>query len=78
MNAVDPLAGKIGKSREVLVCREPLRLEAAHLARRGRTAVSRFATDNPAHRWIMPQAFGVVHILVSGKPTKYRLPKQTG
>src|SRR6266446_3431207 len=33
VHKVDPLAGQIGNSREVLGCREPLRLEAAHLAR---------------------------------------------
>ena len=38
--------------------------------------MSRFAADNPAHRRIMAQAFGVVHILVSGKATEYRLPEQ--
>ena len=78
MNAVDPLAGKISQRRKVLSRSEPLRLEAAHLARRGRTAVSRFAADNPAHRRIIPQALGVVHVLVSSKATKYRLPEQTG
>lgn len=26
----------------------------------------------------MPQALGVIHVLVSGKATKYRLPEQTG
>ena len=29
---VDPLAGQVGKSREVCRYREPLRLEAPHLA----------------------------------------------
>ena len=77
MHKVDPLAGQVGKSREVLRCREPLRLEAAHLARRSRTALSRFAADNPAHRRIVAQALGVVHVLVSGETTKHRLPQQT-
>src|SRR5271156_2369539 len=72
MHTVDPLAGKISKGGQVLVCPVPLRLEAAHLAWRGRTALSRLAADDPAHHRIMPQPFGVVHILVSGKPTKYR------
>src|SRR5215831_2933863 len=77
MHKVDPLAGQIGNSREVLGCRKPLRLEAAHLARRSRAPVRRVAADDPAHRRIMAQTFGVVHILVSGKATKYRLPQQT-
>ncbi len=32
MNDIDPLAGQVGKSREVCRCREPLCLEAPHLA----------------------------------------------
>src|SRR5215831_16454891 len=68
----DPLARQVGKSSEVLGRREPLRLEAPHLTRRSRAALRRFAADNPAHRRIVAQALGVVHILVSGKATKYR------
>jgi hypothetical protein len=45
----------------------------AHLARRSRASLRRFAADNPAHRRIMP-ALGVVHVFVSRKATKYRLP----
>jgi glutathione S-transferase len=37
-----------------------------------------FAADNPAHSRIVAQALGVVHILVSGQATKYRLPEQPG
>jgi hypothetical protein len=48
-----------------------MRLEAAHLARRSRATLSRFATDNPAHRRIVKQAFGVIHVLISSKTTKY-------
>src|SRR5262249_4336765 len=42
-----------------------------------RTPVSRLAADNPAHRWIMAQALGVVDILVSSKATEHRLSQQT-
>src|SRR5262249_59680846 len=78
VHKVDPLAGQIGNSREVLGCREPLRLEAPHLTRRSRAALRRLAANNPALRRIMTQALGVIHILVSGKATKYRLPEQPG
>jgi hypothetical protein len=78
MHKVDPLAGQVSKSRKVLGCRKPLRLEPAHLARRSRIAMSRFAANNPAHRRIMPQALGVVHVLVSGEAAEDRLPKQSG
>jgi len=71
------LARQVGKNSEVLVRREPLRLEAPHLARRSRD-LRRFAADNPAHSRIVAQALGIVHILVTGKATKYRLPEQPG
>ncbi len=77
MHKVDPLAGQVGKSRKVLVCSKPLRLKAANLARRSRTVHDGFAADDPAHRRIVPQALGVIDILVSGKATEYRLPQQT-
>ena len=39
--------------------------------------MSRLATNNPTHRRIMTQALGIVHVLVSGKPTEHGLPQQT-
>src|SRR5262249_23249574 len=78
VHKVDPLAGPIGNSRKVLRGREPLRLEAAPPAPGRRTALSRLAANNPAHRRNMTQALGVIHILVSGKATKYRLSEQPG
>src|SRR5262245_31596602 len=53
-------------------------LSQTHLTRRSRAALRRFAADNPAHRRIVAQALSVVHVLVSGKATKYRLPEQPG
>jgi hypothetical protein len=38
--------------------------------------VSRFPADNPAHRRIVAQALGVVHVLISSKAAEYRLPQQ--
>jgi hypothetical protein len=54
MDDIDPPAGKISERQQVLFHREPARLEAAHLARRSRATMSRFAADDPAHRRIMP------------------------
>ena len=76
MDAIDPLPGQIGECREVLLRRQPARLETPHLARRCRCARSRPAADDPAHRRIMAQAFGVVHVLISGKPPEHGLPQQ--
>jgi hypothetical protein len=71
MDGIDPTAGEVSKSRKVLFRSKPFRLETAHLARRGRATRSRFAADDPAHRGIMPQALGVVHVLVSRETAKY-------
>src|SRR5262249_14443379 len=66
------------RAAKFLGAASPLRLEAPHLTRRSRAPLRRFAADNPAHSRIMAQSLGVVHILVSGKATKYRLPEQPG
>ena len=50
---------------QIPVCSKPLRLKAANLARRSRTALDGFAADDPAHRRIVPQALGVIDVLVS-------------
>src|SRR5262249_58426359 len=63
VHKADPLAGQVGKSSEVLGRREPLRLEAGHLARWSRTALPRLAANNPAHRRSIAHAVGVLHIL---------------
>src|ERR1700730_18095611 len=75
MNAVDPFAGEIGKSRKVLFRRKPSRLKAAHLAWRSRCIRGRLSADYPPHRGIMAQALSVVHIFISGKSPKYGLPQ---
>jgi hypothetical protein len=77
VHEVDPLAGQVGKRREVPRCREPLRLEAAHLARRGRKALRCLAADDPAHCRIVTQALGIVHIVISSEAAEDRLPQQT-
>jgi hypothetical protein len=77
MDHINPMAGKIGKPQQVLFGNEPARLKAAHLARRGGAAMSGLAADNPAHRRIMTQSFGVVDILVSGKAAEDGLPQHS-
>ena len=75
MNPVDPLPAKIGERNKVLIIRKPLRLEASHLAGGGGLLRCGVTTDNPAHRRITPEPVGIVHVLVSGKPTEHRLPQ---
>jgi hypothetical protein len=77
VHEIDPLARKVSQCREVHICREPLRLEAPHLAWRSRVALHRLTADNPAHRRIVTQPFGVVHVLIAGETAEHRLPQQT-
>jgi hypothetical protein len=74
MNPVDPSTGEIGEHGEVLIIRKPLRLEAAHLARRGRITHDSLAPDDPAHRRIAAEPVGIVDILIPGEATEHRLP----
>jgi hypothetical protein len=53
-NGVDPLPRETGERGEVLVTREPFRLEPPHLAGRGRIALDGLAADEPAHCRITP------------------------
>ena len=77
MHRVDPLARQIGEGGEVLGPRQPLGLEAPHLAGRGGAAQSIAPlADHPTHRRVAAQPFGVVHVLVAGEPPEYRLPQQ--
>jgi hypothetical protein len=70
MNPVDPDARQIRKDGEVLVDRHQLGLEPSHLAGRCAAAFDRLAADEPPHRGITPEPVGVVHVLVSGEPSK--------
>src|SRR6476646_5436563 len=39
-------------------------------------ALSRLATNDPAHRGIVTQSFGVVHVLITSQAAEHRLPEQ--
>jgi hypothetical protein len=73
MNAVDPLSGEIGERGDVLITREPLRLEGPHLASGGGAVVNRSTTDNPTHGGIERQPVRIVHVLVAIEPPKHGL-----
>ena len=68
---------KSGERGEVVVDCQQLSLEPAHLAGRCAAALDSLAADDPPHRGIAPETVGVVHILVSGEPSKDGLAKQT-
>ena len=77
MHSVDPDSRKSGERSEVVVDCQQLSLEPAHLAGRCAAALDSLAVDDPPHRGIAPEPVGVVHILVSGEPSKDGLARQT-
>ena len=76
MNPVGPGTGEIAQGCQVLLRRQPLCLEAAHLTGRGCTTIKALAVDDGSHRWITRQSLGIVHVLVSGQASKHRLAQQ--
>ena len=53
--------------------RQPLGLEAAHLAGRGRRSVDTLPADDGAHRRIAGEPLGIVDVFVAGEPAVDRL-----
>ena len=76
MHPVDPGAGQIRERREVRLGGQPLGLEAAHLAGRGRRPVDALPADDGAHRRIAGEPLGVVDVFVAGEPAVDRLAQQ--
>ena len=77
VNPVDPKPGQIGKGGDVVVSGQKLRLEASHLARRCGLLGHGSASNNPPHGRIMPEAVGVVDVLVAAEPPEGGLTEQT-
>src|SRR5262245_54070291 len=73
LHAVDPLPGEVGQRREVALLGHRARLEAAHLAGGRGVVQHRAAADDPAHRRIMPEPVGIVHVFVARKPAEQGL-----
>ena len=78
VHAVDPSARQIRQGLQVGVGRQPLGLEAAHLAARSGRTIETLTADDRPHGWVAGEPLGVVDILVAGEPPEYRLPKQPG
>jgi hypothetical protein len=76
VHPVDPGAGQGRERLEVRFARQPLGLEPAHLAGRGRGPVDALSADDGPHRRITGEPLGIVHVLVSGEPAIDRLPQQ--
>jgi hypothetical protein len=77
MHPVDPGAGQVRERREVRLACQPLGLEAAHLAGRGRRSVHTLAADDGAHHRIAGEPLGIVDVFVAGEPAVDRLAQQT-
>ena len=73
VNAVDPAPGQVRQGGQVRPLRHDLGLEAAHLAGGGRLSSHGPATHHPAHRRIMRQPVGIVHVLVPRQAPEHRL-----
>jgi hypothetical protein len=69
MHPIDPHAGQVRERGEVGLGREPLGLEAAHLAARCGGPVEPLAADDGAHGRVTREPLGVVDVLVAGEPT---------
>lgn len=57
---------------------QPPSLKPTHLAGRGGGPVETPPIDDGAHRRVMRQTVGIVHILIPGEAAKHRLAKQPG
>ena len=69
MHRINPHTQQIGEGDEVVIRRQKLGLEPAHLAGGCAAALDGLAADNPTHRGIVTQTVGVVHVLVAGETT---------
>ena len=76
MHAVDPGAGQVRERREVRLAREPLGLEAAHLAGRGRRPIDPLPAHDGAHSRIAGEPFGIVDVFIAGEAAVDRLAQQ--
>jgi hypothetical protein len=76
VNPVDPKPVQIGQGGDVVVGRQELGLEAAHLAG-GRGLLGHGSSaDNPPHGRIVTEAVGVVDVLVAADPPEGGLTEQ--
>ena len=71
MHPVYPLPGQIGKCGAVLIGGRNRRLEAPHLAARGRLFGDGIAANDPPHDRIEAQPIRIVHVVLAAKATKH-------
>ena len=78
MHPVDPGTRQIRQRFQIGVRRQPLGLEAPHLAARCRRTVETLTADDGPHGGVAGEPLGVVDILVAGEAAEDRLSKQPG
>ena len=78
MYMIDPRPVQVCQGSNVVAGGQELCLEAAHLTCRSRPLGDGMTADNPSHGRVVPEAVGVVHVLVAAEPSKRGLTKQTG
>jgi hypothetical protein len=76
MHPLDPGCGQIRKRLQVGVGRQPLGLEAPHLAARGGRTIEPVTANDRSHGGVAREPLGIVDILVAGEPTEHRLAEQ--
>jgi len=76
MHTVDPDAGQVSERLHVGIGRQPLGLEARHLAARSGRTIEPVTANDRSHRGVAGEPLGVVDILVAGEPTEHRLAEQ--
>jgi hypothetical protein len=76
VDAADPGAGQIRQRLQVGVGRQPLGLEAPHLAARGGGTIEPVTANDRPHRGVAGEPLGVIDILVAGESTEHRLAEQ--
>ena len=76
MDLVEPGTRQICEGLQVGIGRQPLGLEAAHLAARSCRTIETLTADDRPHRWVAGEPLGVVDILVAGEPPQHRLAEQ--
>jgi hypothetical protein len=67
MHPVDPGSGQVRERLQVGVGRQPLGLEAPHLAARSGPTIEPVTTNDRSHRWTVRDPLSIVDILVAGE-----------
>jgi hypothetical protein len=71
VHTVDPDAGQVPERLHVGIGRQPLGLEARHLAARSCGTIEPATANDRSHGRVAGEPLGVVDILLAGEPTEH-------